>query len=129
MSFHSHYWLQPKAGKDFLPLSDLLARIRAAFPGSRIDSEKGRKDTELRLAALTKFGAPEELLNSYRKPGVYCYLRNAEEPRHEIECMIWPEQPIGVTFATEEHERMTFPLLKRLAEALEYDFALDPDAS
>lgn len=129
MSFHSHYWVRPKEGRDFLPLKDLVERIQVAFPQGQIDPEKGRKDTEKRLATLTRLGAPQPLLESYRYPGVYCYLIEDFNPELWIECMVWPLQAIGVTFGTEEHESRAIPLLMRLAQSLDYDVELDSDAA
>ena len=110
-------------------MKDLLERVRVAFPQNRIDPEKGRKDTEMRLAALTKLGAPQPILESYRYPGGYCYFFDDVDPELQIECMVWPLQAIGVTFATEEHEIQAIHLLERLAQLLDYDFELDPDAA
>ena len=110
-------------------MRDLLGLVRNAFPENRIDPEKGRKDTEMRLAALTRLGAPQKVLESYRYPGVYCFLYDDLDAERQIECMVWPFQAIGVSFATEEHEREAFHLLERLATTLDYDFELDPDAA
>lgn len=129
MSFHAHYWVKPQDGRDFLPMKDLLDRIREAFPQCRLDAEKGRKDTQARLEFAEKFGAPEPVLESYRYPGVYCYLHDDVDPEVKVECMVWPMQPIGVTFATEEHERQAMHLLERLALSLDYQFEIDLDAS
>ena len=105
----------------------LIERIQVAFPQGEIDPEKGRIDTERRLAALTRLGAPQPLLESYRYPGVYCYLIEDFNPEPSIECMVWPFQAIGVTFSTEEHETLAMPLLMRLAQSLDYDVELDSD--
>ncbi|MFT3883384.1 MAG: hypothetical protein QM703_27500 [Gemmatales bacterium] len=129
MSFHAHYWFQPKKGRDFLPLQEVLDRIRLAFPQHRLDAEKGRQDTQVRLDFALKWNAPEEILESYRNPGVYCYLYDDTDAQMQLEIMVWPSQPIGVTFATELHESWARHLLERLAQSLEYDFELDPDAS
>ena len=110
-------------------MKELLDRIQKAFPQSRIDPEKGRQDTEMRLASLMKLGAPQPVLESYRYPGVYCYLFDDVDAALQIECMVWPLQDIGVTFATEEHECRARHLLERLAQSLDYDVELDQDAA
>lgn len=110
-------------------MSETIERIKSAFPQHNIDAEKGRNDTEMRRNALKKLGAPQEILESYKYPGVYCYLYDDENADLWIEFMVWPLQSIGVSFATEEHERCAISLLERLATILGYEFELDPDAS
>ena len=110
-------------------MSETIERIKNAFPRHNIDVEKGRNDTEMRLNALNELGAPQEILESYRYSGVYCYLYDDEDDDVWIEFMVWPLQSIGVSFATEEHERCALSLLERLASILGYEFELDPDAA
>lgn len=129
MCFHSQYWVKPREGRDYLSQKETLDRILAAFPKHRFDPEKGRKDTQTRLDFALKFNAPEEVIESYRHPGVYCYLFDDVDPQIQLECMVWPSQPIGVTFATDLHECWAMPLLERLKVALDYDAELDLDAS
>lgn len=128
MSFHTHYWVKPKPGADFLRMSDVFQNLQSAFPRHQFDPEKGRVDTENRLAICMKYGAPQEVLESYRYPGVYCHLFDDVDPEIQIEFMVWPLQAIGVTFATADHEAEAIHLLERLALSIGYDFELDPDA-
>ena len=130
MSFHTHYWLQPVSDPpSYLRMSETIERIKSAFPRCKIDAEKGRNDTEMRLNALKKLGAPQQVLESYRYPGVYCYLYDDDDDGVWIEFMVWPLQAIGITFFTEEHELWAISLLERLASVLGYEFKLDPDAA
>lgn len=81
------------------------------------------------MAALKKFGVPQEILESYPYPGVYRYLYDDADSDLMIECIVRPLQAIGVSFVTEEHDRLTIHLLEKLATVLDYDCRLDSDAA
>jgi hypothetical protein len=113
-----------------MPLTEFRARLAAAFPVHQFDAEGARQGALRRLEALQRLPVPvpEEIVAAYRdgQPVAVSLADTGEGGRAALDFVVWPGKDgsvseVKVYFGSEEHQRMAFALLARLAEVLSWE--------
>jgi len=117
--------LEPREGRSHLPWGEIIARCADVFGYMMLDRNRGRSQADQIIDRLKEMDAGQEAIDAMldrRERAATVTLGDEAGSREAfLSFLLMPDREILVAFLGVDHARESLPLLKRLAERLDYD--------